>query len=344
MIRLRTALPLLAAAVAACSPKPPAAVSEPQGGPIAGTTFTVRDTMLPATIEASGIAAPVREATLGTKLMGNVTEVLVREGQQVSAGELLARIDARDMAAKSARTDAAVAEAEAMYKNALVQTERIRALYADSAAPKAMLDDAEAGLARAQAGVRAAHAAGAEVRAVSAYADVRAPFAGTITKRFVDPGAFVAPGAPIIGIQDPARLRVSVTVAPSEARHIARGGRLTALIENEPAVAVVEGVVPAASGALYTVNALVDNPSHQYVPGGAATLLLPQGTRAMIVVPVAAIVREGDLTGVRLRTAAGGSDLRWVQIARESGGSVEVLSGLRAGDVVEVPAPITTER
>lgn len=153
----------------------------------------------------------------------------------------------------------------------------------------------------------------------------------------------MAPGAPIIAIQDASQLRVTVTVAPSEVRHTARGSELAALIENEPAVAVVEGVVPAAGGALYTVNALVDNASHRYMAGSAATLLLSQGTRAMIVVPVAAIVREGDLTGVRVRSA-GGTDLRWVQIARESGGQVEVLSGLRAGDVVEVPAPITTER
>ncbi len=344
MIRLRHSLPLLVLTAAACRSEVPADAHAAPSALPANVTITVRDTVLPVTVEASGIAAPVREATLSTKLMGSITEVLVHEGQVVSAGEVLARIDARDIAAKGAQADAGIAQAEASYKDALAQTERVRALYADSAAPKAMLDDAEAGLARAEAGVRAARGAGAEVQAVRAYADVRAPFNGVITKRFVDPGAFVAPGSPVVAIQDASRLRISASVAPSEVRHVARGAHLSASVEGQAAIAIVEGVVPAAGGALYTVNAIVDNAALRFQSGGSAVLLLPQGERPMLLVPVAAIVREGDLTGVRLRAANGSSGLRWLRIGRESDGHVEVLSGLRAGDVVVIPPAISVER
>jgi RND family efflux transporter MFP subunit len=344
MIRLLRSLPLLALAAAACRSDAPADALGALPASSADVTITVRDTVLPVTVEASGIAAPVREATLSTKLMGSITEVLVHEGQAVAAGEVLARIDARDIAAKGTQTDAGIAQAEASYKDALAQTERIRALYADSAAPKAMLDDAEAGLARAEAGVRGARGAGAEVQAARAYADVRAPFNGVITKRFVDPGAFVAPGSPVVAIQDASRLRISVSVAPSEVRRVARGARLSASVEGQAATAIVEGVVPAAGGAMYTVNAIVDNAALRFQSGGSAVLLLPQGERPMLLVPVAAIVREGDLTGVRLRAADGSSGLRWLQVGREWDGRVEVLSGLRAGEVVVIPPAITRER
>ena len=171
---------------------------------VAGTVYAVRDTTLDATFDAAGIAEPLRQATLSTKLMGSVTAVLVKEGDVVAAGQPLVRIDARDLAAKAAQTSAAIAEAEAMRARGGDAGDRIRALYADSAATRAQLDAVETGLTRADAGVRAARAAAAELQAVSSYADVRAPFAGVVTQRFVDPGAFAAPGAPLVSVQDAA--------------------------------------------------------------------------------------------------------------------------------------------
>jgi RND family efflux transporter MFP subunit len=342
MIARRTALPFLALAITACHREP--AVLSSAAGTVSRTAFVVHDTSISASLEASGIAAPVREATLSTKLMGSVTDVLVREGQRVRAGDLLLRIDARDVNAQGAQAAAGVAQAEAVYANARAQTERMRALYADSAAPKAQLDEAEAGLARAEAGVRAARAASSQVDAVRAYADVRAPFDGTVVKRFVDPGAFVAPGAPLVSVQDASRLRLSVSVAPLEARGVRSGDRLAARVEDRPASAVVEGVVPAAGGAIYTVNALIDNGGGQFLAGGSGTLLLPQATHDGILLPADALVREGDLTGVYVRGAAGASELRWLQVGRVVSGRVEVLSGLRAGETVEIAAPIAREQ
>jgi RND family efflux transporter MFP subunit len=237
------------------------------------------------------------------------------------------------VAAKGAQVDAGIGAAEAQYQEALRQAQRMRGLYADSAATKAQLDAAETGLAQAEAGVRTARAARAELDAVSAYAEIRAPFAGEITRRYVDPGAFAAPGAPLLELQDASRLRVTVSVSPATAVGLKRGATLDATIEDRPARAVVEGVVPASSGALYTVNGIVENRDRTYLPGSAAILLLPQGTRRAILVPETAVFAEGDLSGVRV-VAEQGSELRWVRLGRRSGGQVEVLAGLRAGDRV----------
>ena len=65
-----------------------------------GIVYTVKDTNAQATFEASGTAAALRQATLSTKLMGSVLEVLVKEGDVVSAGQPVVRIDARDLSAK----------------------------------------------------------------------------------------------------------------------------------------------------------------------------------------------------------------------------------------------------
>ena len=325
---------LLAAASACSSPSPETAQANPVKMP--GTVYTVKDTVVNGTFEASGTAAPLRQATLSTKLMGTVVAVLVKEGDVVGGGQPLVRIDARDLVARESQVAASVADAEAQHREAATQAGRMRALYADSAATKAQLDGAETGLARAEAGVRAARAASEELGAMSSYAVIRAPFAGLVTRRFVDPGAFAAPGTPLISVQDGLQLRVTANATPDAVRGIRRGQSIGAIIEGQPVRAVVEGVVPTAAGNLYAINALVANPGGRMLPGSTATLLLPTGARHTLVVPVTAISRQGDLTGVTLRTNEG-DQTRWVRLGRSAKNMVEVNAGLRAGDRVIVP-------
>ena len=303
--------------------------------------YAVHDTTIEASFDAAGVAAPIQQATLSTKLMGTVTDVLVREGDHVAAGQLLVRIDARDLSAKAAQVAASVAEAEALQRDAIVQANRIRALYADSAATRAQLDAAETGLARAKAGLQAAQAAESELGAVSSYSSVHAPFAGIVTKRFVDRGAFAAPGTPLVAMQDVSTLRISASTTPDIARGLHRGQTLTALVEHTPVGVTIEGVVPAVAGSLYTVNALVPNPDATLLGGSRATLTLPTGHRRVLVVPSVAIVREGDLTGVTLRTAQG-DDRRWVRLGSALGDLIEVTAGLQSGDRVVVPTARVT--
>ncbi len=328
---------LLLAAAAGCSSSSPEAARVGQASS-PGTVYAVKDTVVTGTFEASGTAAPLRHATLSTRLMGSVVEVLAKEGDAVAAGQPLVRLDARDLVAKEAQVSAGVADAEAQHREAATQAGRIRALYADSAATKAQLDGAETGIARAEAGLRAARAASEELGAISSYAVVRAPFAGTVTKRFVDPGAFAAPGAPLMAVQDALQLRITANATPDAVRGIRRGQSIGATIEGRSVAAVVEGVVPAAAGNMYAINALVANPLGTILPGSAATLLLPAGERRAFLVPLAAVLRQGDLTGVTLRTADG-DQLRWIRLGRVAASMVEVNAGLRPGDQVIVPPP-----
>jgi RND family efflux transporter MFP subunit len=320
----------------------------------AAATITVAETTITATFEAAGVAEPIERATLSTRLMGSVTQVLVKEGDRVSRGQPLVRVDARDVEAKRAQVDAGIAAAEAVYQDALTQAERFRALYADSAATRFQLDQVETGLARAEAGLRTARASREELDAVGAYAEIRSPFGGIVTRRYVDPGAFAAPGAPVVEVQDGSRLRVSVTAPPRIAGALKRGQAIAAAIEGQRVRATIEGVVPAPTGAVYTVNAIVANTDRRFLSGSAATLSIPEGARQAILIPASALVREGDLTGVRVKTATG-VDLRWVRTGTEyrvpssedatvdertrravrgTALLVEVLSGLRAGDVI----------
>jgi hypothetical protein len=136
-----------------------------------------------------------------------------------------------------------------------------------------------------------------------------------------------------VSVQDGSQLRVRVTVAPEAARELKRGDVVEARVERMPVLATVEGVVPAATGAVFMVNALVENRDGRFMGGSAATLRVPAGERRAVLVPRSAIVREGDLTGVRVKVGTT-SDLRWVRLGAEQGERVEVLSGLGDGEQV----------
>jgi RND family efflux transporter MFP subunit len=329
--------------IAACAPADAAPAGDAPARESATTAavLTIADTTITSTVLASGIAAPIREATLSTKLMGTVLAVPVLEGDAVRAGQPLVRIDARDLMAKREQVGANQSAATAMQAQAAAHAARMRVLFAEEAAPKSMLEAAEAGLAQAESGLRAANAAAAELAAVESYAAVSAPFAGIVTHRFVDPGALAAPGAPLITVQDASKLRLTVHVSPNAVRGLKTGEQVAVTIEGAPDLATIEGIVPAPGG-LHAINALVENRDGRHLAGSSATVAIRTGTRRGIAVPESALIREGDLVGVLLRTAQG-DVRRWIRTGAVADGMVEVTAGLRAGDQVVLGASAGVE-
>lgn len=302
----------------------------------------VLDTLLLEGLRATGMTEPLRRATLSTRVMASVREVLVEEGDRVQAGQLLLRMDPGELLARREQVEAGLAGATAQRDDARRHAERIRRLFADSAAPRAMLDAAEANLLRAEAGVRAAQGAESELAAVEQYSRLTAPFRGRVVRRLVDPGAFVGPGTPLLDLEDASSLRIRVEVPPDAAVGIRPGMSLAGSVEGRDVTATVEGVVPAGTGGLQVVNALVPNPEGRLPSGGSAMLHLADSSRirAVLLVPVSHILREGDLTGVLLVGPDGTADRRWVRLGRTVGDRVEVVSGLAVGDRVADPARV----
>lgn len=175
------------------------------------------------TLVLTGRVRPQGRTQLGTSVSGNVREVLVREGARVSAGQLLVRIDDAQSIAALAQARAALATATARTRSTREQAdlmaqstrrdaERARALYAQGAISEKEKEDAERAAANAAAeleaaGARAgaaatttlaeearARAAVASAEALLALTRVRAPTAGIVLTRSVEPGDAVGPG------------------------------------------------------------------------------------------------------------------------------------------------------
>lgn len=330
---------LAAVTMAACSGTEPAHTTSATSAPapqVTGTPRTVRDTEVVSVVELSGVAEPVRQAMLATRLAGTVTAVHVREGDMVRAGQALLDVDARDVAAKATQAAAMLADARAMHADATTQAARIQALYTDSAATRAQFDASQVGLARAGAAVRAAEGGMAEVEAMRSYGTLRAPFAGVVTQRLADPGSFAGPGMPVLVVQDVGMLRISASAGGELVRAVRRGQVLEATIDGAPVRATVEAVVPGATGNLFTVSATVPNAGSTHRAGSSAVLRVPGAPQRALLVPQSAIVRDGDLTGVTVRSGSRDA-LRWVRIGAPVGTMVPVTSGLASGEVILVP-------
>lgn len=274
---------------------------------------------------AAGTVRAARRAELSTRLMGRVESVRVRAGDVVRTGQLLLTVERAALTAAQQQAASGLEQAAATLR----RTER---LYADSAAPLVQLEAARTAHAQAQAQAAA-------VRADLAYAEVRAPFGGIVTGRMVDPGDQAAPGQPLLVVEDRSAREIVVTV-PEEVGAQLRAGQ-SASVEIGAGVrrvtARIEAVVPGADPRSPTVEVRLSGPAG-LAPGLAAVAELPAGGRSALLVPVTAVTRRGQLEGVYLFAPDSTLRLRWIRTGRGLDSTVEVLSGLVAGDLVALDA------
>lgn len=270
---------------------------------------------------AAGAVRAAQRAELSTRIMGRVEAVRVRPGDTVRRGQLLASVERGSLSAAEAQAAAAV-------ELATTGLRRVERLYADSAAPLVQLEAARNAHAQAESQLRA-------VRADLAYAEVRAPFDGTITSRRVDPGDQAVPGQPLLVLEDHGAREIVVTVPEEVGERLQRGREVTVELGAgaRRISARVTAVVPGADPSSPTFEVRLAGPAG-IAPGLAAVAELPAGGRNMLLLPSGAVTRRGQLRGVFLFAPDSTLRLRWVRTGRIRGDSVEVVSGLQPGDLV----------
>jgi RND family efflux transporter MFP subunit len=335
---------LLAAAVAAafaagCGPKAEKKPVAPAGtaSPVAADEVLLAPTDVAAAarldlatgVPVSGTLAAGWEAQITSPFDDVVEDVLVREGQRVAKGQVLARF-------RHDTVTPAAASAAARLKSAAADHERQKNLLAEGAVSQRDLEAAEAAWRAAQA-----EAAAADKRLADA--TVRAPGSGSVTARHVQAGSRVGAGDPLFVVADTREVEFEASV-PSEHVRLVR-----------PGAAVRLEVTGFESGTIHgrvaRVNAQADPATRQVkvyvtVPNGETRLVaglfasghvLTQEARKVLAVPSAAVRREGDRTYAWV-IEAGRLDRRTLRtgLRDESRDLVEVLDGLGEGASVVV--------
>jgi RND family efflux transporter MFP subunit len=311
----------------------------PPGEPAAaGPTAVAVERELADVVEWPGTVTARLSADVAPTVTARVLAVRVQAGSSVRRGEVLATLDARDLTARRQQAEAALAAATAQARQAAADLDRARQLFAKEALTRQDLDAAEARAAAARAHAAQARDAVAEARVRLGETEVRAPFDGVVVARHVDPGDTAGPGAPVASLQDPSTLRLEADVSEQCAAPLAIGAELAVRLGAPPIElwARLEELAPVADPTTRTrhVKAVLP-PDAALRPGAFASLRLSCGSHTAVVVPAAAVHRAGQLETVRA-VVDGMPLVRSVRTGKAVGADVEILSGLRAGDVVVV--------
>jgi len=302
---------------------------------------TVENTNSPF-VTASGKIEAENSANVSTRMMGYVTKVHVKVGQKVGAGQLLVSINNSDLQAKKAQVDASILQATAGYNNAKKDYDRFIALFNQQSASQKELDDMTARFEMAKAGLEGAKQMRNEVIAQFNYANITAPFSGTVTNSFVKEGDMANPGMPLVSVEGVSKLQVTAMVSESDISNIKNGMPVNVIIksQNKQVSGKVSEVSLSAknTGGQYLVKVTLDKMDTTILSGMFVNVQFPIEKKTtttvkseQVLVPETALVRQGQLTGV-YTIANNTAILRWLRIGKTYGDKVEVLSGLNADE------------
>ncbi len=178
------------------------------------------------------------------------------------------------------------------------------------------------------------------------YAHIIAPFDGRVVDRLCEVGDLASPGRPLLRIEDASRLRVDVSIDAGRAVLAVPGGSVDVQVptlSTQVMRGTIAEVVPAADPRTRSTLVKIDLPPNPGLRSGLyARALFHDGSREAIVVPRTALRTRGGLTGV-FTVEDGRLSFRLVTIAPSSTDSVEVLSGLAAGDALVTSAVAALE-
>ncbi len=290
--------------------------------------------------ELDGVVEAVRQATVSAQATGRVSSVLVKVGDKVKAGQVLATIDDRDTQTGVARSQAQVAQSEAELANALANVQRTRDLRKQGFVSQAALDVAESQYKAAQAGRAGAGAGVQQARLAQSFTQVTAPFDGYVMETLAQAGDLAVPGKPVATVYAPQPLRVVVQVPASMGAQARSAQRIELQVGETWVQPTAQQGVTAADPVSQTLTWKMDVPAAaaaQLMPGQQARVRFVGGSAQRMVVPQAAVLRRGELTGVYVASDKG-FVLKAVRLGVQHGDSVEVLAGLKAGDVVAANA------
>ncbi len=324
------ALVVLIVLAAACNKAKSAAPGGGAGGfppmPVE-VAAAIRDTVVDA-IAATGQIEAVQSIELRPEVQGRITDILVREGEEVAAGTALFKVDDAELKAQ-------VAQAEAERQMARQALERTKQLIAQNASSTSDLEQAQA----------KSQGADANYDLLKTRLDrtvVRAPFAGVVGRRLVSIGTFVSNQTPLTSLQSVNPQHASFQVPERYADQLRRGQLVSFQVAALPGknfsgeVVFVDPVVELP-GRTILIKARVPNPEHQlqagmFIEARLATNIRPNA----VVVPEDAILPLQGSTFVWV-VKDGKADRRQVSLGVRTAGWAEIMGGgVEAGDQVVV--------
>jgi membrane fusion protein, multidrug efflux system len=214
---------------------------------------------------------------------------------------------------------------------------RRNASNAELASREAMVSAARDRIKQGEARISQAKAQSGRADVMLSWTEIKAPSAGRIVQRMVDPGTAIFPGTPLLVIESIERPQVLANI-PTEQSNVLRLASTVRLRDNETGK-ISEGriseIIPLSDPATHSIQFKVDLPSNLSMPSGQFVKVeLAAGTRQALLVPGAALRQAGQLTGLFVVDSSSKARFRLVKVAPYDADKVEVLSGINPGEKI----------
>lgn len=252
----------------------------------------------------SGTVQSRRDATLSFLISGQINERLAQAGEQVKAGDVLMRLDPRDIRQQLAAARANVAAARAQAENAEANRDRLDSLSQQGLVPAQSFEDARAQARAARQSAKAAEAALAQASSANEYGELRAPADGVLLEVSGEVGQVVTAGMPVATLAYDGPRDIEVFVPERRRAQLPEQARVQLYGSNLEASAKLREVAGSAdphSRSWRTRYSIEDTPA-AWPLGSSATLILPTApngeTSALQRVPVGALIDQGAGMGV----------------------------------------------
>jgi RND family efflux transporter MFP subunit len=284
----------------------------------------------PGTVRSRTVAA------IAPKMTARIIEIKVNAGDKVKKGDVIARLDERDIRAQEQSALAAFAGAGAQATRAKADEQRIQSLYGKEAATRENLDAVVARAKEAQASASQAASAVSEIRTHVADTLLLAPFDGVVVKRLQQPGDMGLPGVPVVTLQTPQGLRLEADVPAACAVRYSTGMAVSVRIDTLglSSNAQIDEISPEVDPQTRTQLIKIALPAIAGLqPGYFGWLEQACDQHVALLIPADAVEHIGQLEVVKV-LSAGKQTMRHIRTAKTFGDKIEVISGLHAGETV----------
>ncbi len=306
--------------------------------PAGQATDLVHEVTKQTIAEVIGTLKAANRTMVSPRVMATIEEVAVVAGQQVNEGDVLVRLDDREIQARLDQARQSLARARAVRREASLAYERAKPLYAKKVLSQSEFERAEAKFAVADANHLQAEQSVREAEVMLSYTTVVAPRSGRIVDRLAEPGDVARPGEALLVLYDAGSLRLEAPVSEGLAVKMRPGDRLEVYVDAVDAEieATVDEIVPQADAPSRSFLVKVSLPrSETLYEGMFGRLRIPAGERRHLCLDTTAIQRIGQLEFVDVVRPDDTLERRFIKTGRLGfENRIEVLSGLEVGERV----------
>ncbi|WBY02842.1 efflux RND transporter periplasmic adaptor subunit [Ramlibacter tataouinensis] len=345
---------LLVIVIAAARGLPDGSKAQVSPAPAAVPVTTAVATRRPVPVVARGIGTvtPLNAVLVRARIDGQLDRVLFREGQEVTAGDVLARIDPRALQAQLAQSEAQQGRDEAQLANALLDLKRYATLVQQDSIARQQLDTQGALVGQLRATVKLDQALVDNARVQLDYATIRAPVGGRTGKRLVDPGNIVhaadATGIVTINQIDPISVLFTLpegrlqpvlraqAAAPGRPLAVQASGRTDPAVLATGTLTLVNNQIDAGTGT-FQLRAVFPNAAGALWPGQFVNVRLVLSEVADgLTIPDAAVQRGPDGLFTYVVRPDGSVAPQPIVVDQSEAGRSLVTRGLAGGEHVVV--------